>query len=61
MPTKVDLVATEKEAWDNLLEQIDKSFIKGKIKSEETENLTTAIKTYKVCHTKRFNSEKKGK
>lgn len=61
MPSKTSLTVNEKDAWNNLLDQIDKSFDKGKIKCEEVDNLASSIKTYKSCHVKRLNSGKKAK
>jgi len=62
MPSKADLVTKEKQAWDDLMHQIDVTFDKGKVKSsEESETLIMMIKEYKACHEKRFFSERKGK
>lgn len=58
---KIDLKQQENEAWDRLLAQIDDTFVDGKAKPEEVSNLAAAIKEYKMCHSKRFENEKKGK
>jgi len=62
MPSKTDLITNEKQAWDNLMHQIDITFDRGKVKSsEESNTLIMMIKEYKACHEKRFVSERKGK